>query len=117
MSLETDLYALLSGVCPRVYPDYAPNDPTYPYIIWQQVGGRTLWTISNTVPDKRHAMMQIDVWSKTRLEANTISLAVESAMIQSSAFIARPTSALIATEDDAGELRGASQDFSIWAAR
>lgn len=116
MSLEIDLTTLLKGVCPRVFPDVAPAGTPKPFITWQQVGGDVLRPI-NGLPEKRNAMVQINCWSELRLEANALALVVEAALVGASVFVARPLGALVATNDDDTDLRGAMQDFSIWAAR
>lgn len=116
MSLETDLSALLLTVCPRVFPDVAPSDAALPFITWQQVGGDVIRPLSG-LPDKRNAMVQINCWSDRRAVANELALSVEAALVASVVFVARPVSALVATNDDDTDLRGAMQDFSIWAAR
>lgn len=115
MSLESDLYAVVSAICPRVYPDVADYGTHRPYVTWQQVGGDVVNHVDDVVPDYRNALVQINVWSNTRLEANAIMQQIEAAMITATQFQARPSGALIATEDE--DIRGAMQDFSIWAPR
>jgi hypothetical protein len=117
MSLETDLVDLLKLQCPRVFPDVAPYGTARPYITWQQVGGDPVNYVDNTVPDKRNALMQINCWATTRLEANALALQVEAALIVSTALQARPQSALVASHEEDTDLRGVMQDFTIWAAR
>lgn len=116
MSLESDLVSLLQSLCPRVFPDVAPADAGLPFITWQQVGGDVIRPLSG-LPGKRNAMVQINCWSDRRSVANELALAVEAALVASAAFVARPVSALVATHDDDTDLRGAMQDFSIWADR
>jgi len=116
MSLESDLVTLLQTVCPRVSPDVAPTDTQRPYITWQQIGGDVIPQI-NGLPDKRNAMVQINCWAETRAQANALALSVEAALVAATLFLARPVSALVAAHDEDTDLRGAMQDFSIWAAR
>ena len=116
MSLETDLSALLLTVCPRVFPDVAPASTPKPFITWQQVGGDVLQPIKG-LADKRNALVQINCWAERRMDANALALAVESLLVGAAEFQARPQSALVATNDDDTDLRGAMQDFSIWATR
>lgn len=117
MSLETSLYTLLSVQCPRVFPDVAPYDTARPYITWQQVGGDPLSYVDDTVPDRRNCLIQINAWADTRLQANDLMLQIESALITSTLFQARPAGALIAAHDQDADRRGAMQDFSIWSTR
>lgn len=116
MSLETDLQALLLTLCPRVFSDVAEAGAAKPFITWQQVGGDVLQPISG-MADKRNALVQINCWAERRIDANALALAVEAALVGATVFQARPQSALVATNDDDTDLRGAMQDFSIWASR
>ena len=114
MSLESELQTMLTAICPRVYPDFAPANTVAPYLTWQQIGGQSQCHLSNTAPGQRNARMQINAWAATRAAANALMLQVESAMITSGA---RPVGALLATADEDLSLRGAIQDFTIWASR
>lgn len=117
MSLESDLYTVLNAQCARVFPDVAPFDTECPYITWQQIGGEALAYVEDTVPNERNAYVQINVWDTTRIGATALALQIEAALIQSTAFQARPQSALQAAHDDDTDRRGCLQDFTIWAAR
>jgi hypothetical protein len=117
MSLESDLYAVLGAVCPRVFPDFAPFSTTRPFITWQQIGGQVINPIANEVADKRNAMVQINVWADTRIAATEMSQQIEAALVQATQFQARPIGALLASGDEDLDIRGTSQDFTIWASR
>lgn len=117
MSLETALYAALHSICPRVYPDIAPADAVLPYVTWQQIGGEAPVYLDGALPDKRCAYVQINTWAATRAEANALMLQIEQALCAASTMVARPQSALQAAFDDDTEIRGAMQDFEIWAER
>jgi hypothetical protein len=117
MSLETDLTALLQGLCPRVFPDFAPAETVRPYLVWQQVGGPSESYVDNTVPSNRMARLQLSVWADTRLAASALALQVEASMITASVFQARPLGAFSTTFDEDLALRGTLQDFMISAGR
>ena len=114
MSLESELQATLTAVCPRSFPDFAPDGTATPYVTWQQIGGAPLAYVDDSLPDKRNARIQINVWAETRAAANAMMLQIEAAMIAQSA---RPIGGLLANFDEDANLRGAMQDFSVWAAR
>lgn len=114
MSLESSLQSTLLTVCPRAFPDYAPPGTATPFVTWQQIGGKELSYADDTVPDKRNARIQITVWAETRIAANALSLQIEAAMIAQSN---RAIGALLATHDEDANLRGAMQDFTVWASR
>lgn len=73
--------------------------------------------VEGALPDKRAALVQINVWHDRRLEANALALQIEAALIASPAFQAQARGAFSATVDDANQSRGTMQDFEIWAAR
>lgn len=117
MSLETDVYAVLQTVCPRVFPDVAPFNTQMPYITWQQIGGDVITPLSNELPDKRNALIQVNCWTESRLSSNQLALQVEAAMVAASQFVAVPRGAFTSSFEDDVDGRGTMQDFSIWANR
>lgn len=117
MSLETNLIAALQSVCPRVFPDVAPEGAARPYITWQQLGGKPVNFTEGSTPTTRNALMQINVWSKTRLEANTLAQQIEDALRAAPALQAAPEGQLLAVYEDDPQLYGAILRFDIWAAR
>lgn len=117
MSLESDLVTLLKTLCPRVFPDVAPTDTQRPYITWQQIGGDAPVYVEGATPNRRNAQVQINAWADTRAQANALSLQIEAALVAATGMQAQPQGALIAAHDEDTDLRGAQQDFSIWALR
>lgn len=117
MSLESQLYTVLSGVCPRTFPDFAPTNTTRPYVTYQQIGGEAVNTLDKWVPNKRNARMQINVWADTRASAASTMQAIEDALRMSNLFQAEPESAMTADFDADFPVYSAMQDFSIWADR
>lgn len=116
--IETDLVSLVSAlVAGRVYPDMAPQSAALPRVVYQQVGGDAPTYIDDVVPSLRNARMQITAWSRTRAEATTIALAIESLLTTSAAMQARPMGAISATHEPDTGLYGARQDFTIWSDR
>lgn len=117
MSMETDLVALLKTICPRVFPDVAPESATKPYITWQGLGGETARFVDNTAADKRNTLMQVNVWSTTRAESLAMIRSIEDAMCASVAFLAMPGGEALSTYEPEMQLYGCIQTYSIWAAR
>ena len=116
MTLEADLYALLSPlVAGRVYPDVGPNNAQPPYITFQQIGGQTLNYLGREIPTLRNARVQINVWAATRAQAMQTGRQAEDAMRTATAFQAAPLGAALARKDADDPLYGAQQDFSIWS--
>ena len=117
MSLESGLSALLKTICVRTYPDVAPANTATPYVTWQALGGESLRYGDNTAPDKRNALMQINVWSKSRLEAVTLIRQIEDAVCASSLWQAVPQGEARSIYESDTLLYGSSQDLNIWATR
>lgn len=114
MSLEASLYAILAPlVAGHVYPDLTPEPPVFPCIVYQQVGGKAEDYVEKTLPANDNARVQILVWSKTRLEASTISHQARAAIIGSN-LNARTVAAPISQYHEYLALFGARQDFDIY---
>lgn len=117
MTFEADLFTLLKTVTPRVYPDFAPVSTVRPYATYQHIGGQALRFLDNTAADKRNTVVQINVWSNTRLESLTLIRQIEDAMCASLLFVATPGSEPICDYDADIPVFGAIQDFSVFATR
>lgn len=117
MSLESDLFTVLKTVCPQVYPDSAPPGTTGDYITYTQIGGEAPTFLERAVPSKENGLMQIEYWGTSRLTTKTKIKAVEAALVAATTFQAGPAGAARAAYTDDVDLRGMSQDFTIWATR
>lgn len=118
--IETLVFQALTGlVSGRVYPDIAPTNTPRPYITYQQVGGDPVAYVGKELSDNQHALVQFNTWADTRLEASALCRQIEAALVQATAFEARPESGLIAQHepDLTPPGYGARQDFSIWHPR
>ena len=119
MAFEADIATVLKTVCPRVYPDVAPEPlPVRPFVVYQQVGGETInpLTVETVaeIPDLHHARMQIVVWDNSRLSASATSRLIEDAMRIATQFKAEPVGAAVSDYDATVKLYGARADFSVW---
>ena len=117
MSLETQLFTVLSGVTPNVFPDFAPVSTPRPYVTIQIIGGQAVNTVDRFVPNKRNADVQVDVWADTRLQASTLMQAIEDAIRMSTVWQAEPVNAAHTSFDADVPVYGCIQDFSIWTDR
>lgn len=119
MSLETNFVALLQVWCPRVHPGSAPLNTPRPFVTWEHIGGDPLRYIDGTAADKRHALLQVNVWAATKAEAWDLALNIETALTSTIGFSARPISAARGrTEQDVEPwLYGAEQEFEILGTR
>lgn len=117
MSMEPQLVTLLKMDCPRVFPDFAPVDTTRPYVTYQHLGGRPLRWLKGDASDKRHSIVQVNVWAATKSAALTLARAIEERLATTTVFEARPDAEPIGQADPDFELYGTSQDFSIISLR
>ncbi len=115
MSLEADLYTLLKGTFSnRFYPDVGPAGVAKPYGTYQQVGGEAVGFMEAAKADKKNARIQINVWATTRLAANALARAVEDLMVTTASLQATALGAPTAVYEEATQLYGTRQDFSVW---
>lgn len=117
MSLEAELVTVLKAVSPHVYAGFAKTSTPRPYIIFQQIGGDVIVSLSNQLGDLENAFMQIDVWADSHSAAKAAIRQIEAALVSSSVLTARPLSAPSSDYDADMERYSSRQDFSIWAAR
>ena len=118
MTIEADIYtATKSLVGNRVVPDVAPAGVAKPYLVYQQVGGEAVNLLTQTVASKKNGRFQFAVWGTTRAAVSALMLQVESALILSTLFAARPIGAPVSTFDSEAGLHGSRLDFSIWSDR
>lgn len=118
--LEDALYTALSPlVGGRIYPDVAPLVTARPYITYQQIGGTAHAYIDKTLPDHEHALVQINIWADTRIEAAILRKLTEQNLIAATSLEARPASGPISTHepDLTPPGYGTRQDFHVWLPR
>lgn len=114
MSLELSVMGILGPLIGnRVYPDVAPDDPVFPLIIYQNVGGVPYEYVDQTLPEHDNARLQLVVWSKSRLEASTVSRNARLAMLGSQLTVKTLTVAVSLFNEDL-KLYGSRTDFGIW---
>ena len=76
-SLFTALSSLAGG---RVYPMIAPDSPTKPFIIYQNIANTPEVTLANGVPIN-NTRMQIDCYDKTYAAVKALAAAVQAALV------------------------------------
>lgn len=115
---ETLLFdALTSLVDGRVYPDKAPQSAALPRIVYQQAGGKADVYVDGQLPDKENSRMQIACWATTRVAASAMAQQVEAAVVGVAALQATPIGARVSVYEEATQLYGSRQDFSLWCPR
>lgn len=118
MSVETFIVQRLASLVDgRVFPDIAPEAVATPFIVVQQVGGQAPSFLENTVPSLKNGRFQFSVWAKTRSQATMLAAQIEAALVAATEFQARPLSAALYRYEPDTQLRGSSQDFTVWSSR
>lgn len=119
MTMETTLQALIVNRCPRVYQTVAPagSVPDRPYVVWQQIGGKSLRDVTNTALDKRNALMQVAVWADSSKAARDLIQQLEEDLCTAAGLTAEPMGEHLAQFDEDTKYFGAVQRFSIYAPR
>lgn len=98
----------------RVFPDIAPENTPKPYITWQQVGGEPINFIDATVPSKKNARIQVNVWDLTRFGAAGLAVQVEDTLRGTAALQTTVLGAPRSIYEPDTKLKGTRQDFSFW---
>lgn len=118
MTVESSIYTALKSLCAnRVYFDVAPMGAAMPYITFTQVGGEAISYLENTVPSLQHGRFQFNVWGTSRSACSALMAQIETALVTSTAFQARPIGAPQSLYDHDMQLYGAMQDFSVFSSR
>lgn len=110
--IEPTLVTTIKTLCPRVFPDIAPEGTVMPYVTFQQVGGAVINFLSG-VPDKKNSRMQINVCGATRAESMTLMRQIDDLLVDQMG--ATPVGAAVAAYVDAiTPIYESRQDFSLW---
>jgi hypothetical protein len=117
MTLEEKLTELLRAICPRVFRGTADLNTPKPYITYQRLGGQSLAFMDNAIPSQRNALVQVNVWATSPIEADALIQQVEVALRGATGMQATPEAESRDASEPDMNLAGASQDFSIWADR
>jgi len=76
---EAALYALLSGVAGRVYPQVLPQGATLPAVVYTRIGGGGDYALAGEVSARR-STWQISVWASTYSAALSLAASVRSTL-------------------------------------
>lgn len=117
MSLEASLFTLLGALVDgRCTPDKTDDNPVYPLIVYQAVGGVALDFAEQRAAPDDNARVQIVVWSLSRLEASDLARRARDALLGSHLPV-KTMGAGVSISNDLLDLYGSRQDFSIWYPR
>jgi len=110
--IEQALFATLQGlVGGRMYPLVAPDSPTAPCIVYQNIANTPEVTLANGIPIN-NTRMQIDCYDSTYAAVKTLAAAVQAAMAMA-AFTNVPKMSQDLYEPDVKLFR-MQMDYSVW---
>ena len=114
MSYEAQLHALLAPLLQgRLYPDVPPEPVIYPFAVYQQMGGQSVWFNEGSTPEQKHARVQLTVWADSRAQANTLIREIED-QVCAGLPTAESFGAAIAVHEPLLHKYGARLDFGLW---
>lgn len=112
--MEEILVEVLSSLFgDRVFPDVAEIDTPVPFCVYRQIGGTPVNILDGVPADRKNAIIEIVVVSRTRKETMSLMRAVEDMLVQKPVY-ANVVSGVQSMYDDETKLRAATQEFSIW---
>lgn len=116
MSIESEVFAALrSLVADKVYPDVNDAGTDAPYIVHTRAGGVAPTFLERATPSKENTRLRVTSWETTRIAANALAKQVHDALVALTTIDVKPIGTLVALYDEDTKLRGATQDFSVWA--
>lgn len=118
MSFESDFTALIAPLANgEMYWDETPEGYVIAdgalLILVQQVGGRAKWYVDQTLPQYKHARLQIEVWGRDRQAVNDMARLIEKTIAENW-NPAQPYGSFINTAQTQLGLKGTRQDFGLW---
>lgn len=117
MSWETTLVTLAKTVAPVVEPDTVKAGTAPPYVTYQAIGGQAMRYVDTTAADKRMALVQINVWAKTKAQAVQLIRQLEDVFCLHTGWQCKPVGEYRSDSEPDIQRFGASQDFEIVAPR
>lgn len=115
MTIEEHIFRIVEPLI-TVYPDKAPINAQLPYLTYQRFGGQSVTFVDKTLPDKKNAVIQINCWASSAIEASNLIMRVEKSLLADPTVTASAITEPVSTFDDDPEsaITGRMQDFSIW---
>lgn len=96
MSIQSDIVTVLTAVSPslsagtRVYPQFAPQDASLPFVVYRRLSQEPIGTIHNAIPAATKSVFLFECFAQTYQGALTLASEVR-ASIQGSALEAYPS--------------------------
>ncbi len=104
------------GAIARVYPRTTPDNPTFPLIVYELVGGSAYEYVERKLPDCEHYRVQVMCSAKTATKALEISGKARKLLVEANTtFPAVRTAGQVQdASNDELKLYAFRQDFLVW---
>jgi Protein of unknown function (DUF3168) len=115
VTIRENIFATLSSGSPtlRVYPGALPPAPVLPACVATIILSLPEEDLAGEDCNLENVHLQVDVYSKTQLEADSIAEQVRQAMLASTTFASKTTGGFDTYEPDT-QLYRVMKEFSIW---
>ena len=107
----------LQAVCPRVYPEYAPQRTEVPYVVWQHAGGEALRYLDGAPVNLRNTIVQVTVYAVHKADALGVIRDIEDALAEHATLQCEVQTEIYDEPSPELKLTGCAQDFSIFGPR
>lgn len=115
MTIHVQVREVLAGLAnDQVFPLIADEGTLPPYVVFQVVGGEAQEFITGEKPEKRQRRLQVNVWSKSIIEAEEIAQQAEDALRAAAALQVEVLTVALDTYDEATKYRGKMQEFYVF---
>ena len=115
MTVHTEVRDALRGLAgDKVFPMMADEGTLPPYIVFQVIGGSAQEFISGEKPEKKVRRVQVNVWSKSTIEASQIAEQVEDAIRAATSLQPEVLTIPVDTFDETTKYRGTLQEFYLF---
>lgn len=111
--------ATVAAITTRVYPNFIPQAPTYPLIVYQKITGYRDHALTGPT-GKAHPRFQVEAWAETYSAAKALANAIREALdgkALSSGSVVIGSSIIQSERDwyeDAAEAHRIIMDFNFW---
>jgi hypothetical protein len=115
MTVHTEVREALRGLAgDRVFPLVADEGTATPYVVFQVVGGASQEFLGGEKPEKKQRRVQVNVWSKSILEAGQIAEQVEDTLRAATVLQPEVLTIPLDTYDEVTKYRGTMQEFYLF---
>lgn len=97
----------------RVFPLVADEGTATPYIVYQIIPGDAQEFLSGEKPEKKQRRVQVNVWSRSSIEASEIAEQVEDAL-RAAPLQTEVLTIASDTYDETTKYRGTMQEFYVF---